>query len=240
MTRRSRRLVKIAAVIYAAGLGAFIYAASLGRSRITRPELIPEKLTIVQRELFSGWRADERFEQAKREIVRCRYRARGEQAGLQAEQLIDAATLEKLIAANPGTVLVWNPRLCLDLARSAPVAGEELADATGTVLARVGDVLDEERLIRMAIAFDAEENEARHEHIWIKGTGQFVFVDVTAAFIGVNFVVLAALMYALLWEPVRRLLDERSQAIRDQVETAKREREASDSAKPGAPNGNGS
>jgi hypothetical protein len=226
MTRRSRRLIKIAVVVYAAGLGAFIYAASKGRSRITRPELIPERLTIVQRGMFTGWRAEDRFEQAKREIVASRYRMHGEQADLEAGQLIDRSALEKLIVANPGTVLVLNPRLCIDLARTEPIAGEELSAPDGTVIARVGDVLDEERLVRLAITFDAEEGEARHERVWIRGTGRFVFLDVTAAFVGVSFLVLAALMYALLWEPMQRVLDERIKAIRDEVETAKREREA--------------
>ena len=96
-------------------------------------------------------------------------------------------------------------------------------------------MLDEERLIQMAMAFDAEEGDARHETIWIKGTGEFAFLDVTAAFVGVNFLVLAVLMYALLWEPVQRLLDERAQAIRDEVETAKRERETSASARAASP-----
>jgi hypothetical protein len=233
MTPRSRRLLKIAALVYAGGLAAFIYAASHGRSLVARPELIPERLTIVQRDQFTGWRADERFDSTKRSVVAARYRMRGAQVGLDAGQLIDETALETLIKANPGTVLVWNTRLCTEFAEREAIAGEDLKDATGNTLAGIGDVLTEEQLVQMAMAFDPEKDDARHTMIWIRGVRKLYFLDVTSVFVCVNFLLLVALLYALLWEPVLRLLSERAQAIKGEVDAAKRQREEAESARNG-------
>jgi hypothetical protein len=220
MTRRSRRLLKIVGVVYFASLCAFLWVRGQGRALVTRPELIPERLTIVQRGMFTGWRAEERFADAKAAVVAARYRMRAAHAGLEAGHLVDAPALDKLVAADPGTVLVWNPRLCRAFAALRAVSGEEIADSTGNVLARVGDTLDEDRLIDMAVALDPLEGERRRTRISIRGTGRVYYLDITSAFVCANGLVLAVMLYALLWEPVLRLLNERALAIRGEVETA--------------------
>jgi hypothetical protein len=231
MTRRARRLLKFMAIAYIAALAAFVYGANKGRSRGTRPELIPKRLTIIQREQITGWRAEERFEEAKQKIVLARYRMRAAQAGLEAGQLIDAEALAKLVEANPGTVLVWDPRLCLEFAARRAESGEEIKDPNGNVIVRVGEVLDEDRLVAMALALDPQKGAARHEKLWIRGAGRFYFFDLTCVFVAANFLLLAAVLYPLLWEPVQRLLADRSLAIRGEVEAARRSREEAEAVR---------
>jgi hypothetical protein len=214
-------------------MGTFLYAASKGRSQVTRPALIPARLTVIQRNHFTGWRAAERFEDAKASIVGRRYRMRAEQAGLEAGQLIVQRALEDLIEANPGTVLALDPRLCVDFAKREAESGQEVKDPNGNVLVRVGDVLDEELLVQMALALDSQKGDAKHQKLWIRNTGRLLFFEVTYIMVAVNFLVLVALLYVLLWEPTQRLLAERCQAIRGDVENARRTREEAESERNG-------
>jgi hypothetical protein len=90
--------------------------------------------------------------------------------------------------------------------------------------------------VRMALAFDAEKGERARERILVRGTGKLFVLDMTPVFVGLNFLALAAILHAVLWDPVLRLLDERSRAIKEDVEAARRARAEAEALRaPGAP-----
>ncbi len=234
MSRKGKSLLKVIGVLYVIAIGAFLYSLAKGRARRTRPELRPVRLSIPhsdQERFQGGGSAKERFEEIKRDILEAGYRMRGPAAGLEAGQPIGAEVLAALVEANPGEVLVWDLSLIRRLAAQKLVCGEELRDADRNIMVREGDVLDEENLFRMALAYDGETGEKHHSKLWVKGSGSIIGFDLTLVFTGLNFLVLVALLYAFLWEPVTRLLDDRAKAIREDIETARSERDETESLK---------
>lgn len=228
MRIRGKKFLKAIGVAYLIALMLLLFSWRYGRARRTRPMLIRTEITVPQKGQFSGWRAEKRFEDTKRAIVGARYRIRLPVLGFQIGQPVTAEVLEKLIEANPGAVWVWDPREILVFAARKERSGEELGDEFGNIIARVGEVLDEEKLFAMAVAYDAKTGPDRHEKIWVRGTGSIVGLDLTLVFAGLNFLALVALLYAFLWEPVTRLLDERAAAVRADVEAARVSRDGAE------------
>jgi len=224
MSRKGKRLLKVVGVLYLAAVCAFLYSTVYGRNRRERPELRSATLQIRPRSEFTGWHAEERYQAAKKEIVNAGYRLRAEVAGLETGQPVGAPELERLIEANVGRILVYDTHQIRGLAEENLLAGEELRDANDVVLARVGDELDAERLYRMAVEYDSPTAPDRHEIIWVKGSGSIIGFDLTLVFTGLNFLALIALLYAFLWEPVVRVLDDRAAAVRADVDLARTQR----------------
>lgn len=220
MSRTSRRFLKLAGALYLAGVILFLYATYGVVALVPRPRLVGTRLAVPRPEQFAGWRARERYESAKREILEAGYLMRTAQAGLETYQQIGERELEVLIQAKVGSVLVWDPGACRRFARYGFRAAEELRDSSGNVLVRAGDLLDEERTIRLALAFDAEGGARAHDKIRVSGTGKLLSMDMTPVFVGLNFLALAAILHAALWDPVLRLIDERAQAIKEGLESA--------------------
>lgn len=229
MSRRATGLLKVLGVLYLVAFLLFLVTISKGRNRWTRPMLRDTELHVPLRSAFTGERAEEELEAAKEEIVRARYLVRGGHAGLAANTLIGREELDRLIAADPGKILVRDTRLIREFAAKRVRAGEEFRDRDNVVIAQVGDELDEERLRKMALAYDEEEPGDRHAKIWVRGTGSLIGFDLTLVFAALNFLVLVALLYALLWGPVTRLLDERARSVREDIDTARRTREEAES-----------
>ncbi|MHC4200194.1 MAG: F0F1 ATP synthase subunit B [Planctomycetota bacterium] len=229
MTRRTKRLFKILGVLYLVAVVLFLVTISKGRHEWTRPMLRDTELHLPQRSAFTGDKGEKNFQAAKERIVRARYLVRGEQAGLGADTLIGREELDRLIAAGRGKILVRDTRVIREFAARKLRSGEEFLDRSNMVIAQVEDELDEERLVRMALAYDDEKGDDRHAEIWVRGRGSLIGFDLTLVFAALNFLVLVALLYALLWEPVTRLLDDRARSVREDVDTARRSREEAQS-----------
>jgi F-type H+-transporting ATPase subunit b len=223
MRRRLIKFLKVFIVIMIVEPAVLMYSYKYGRNEYTRPALGETHLDVLERAAFGD--DLEAFAAAKEAVVRAQFLTRGQNAGLKANTLIGAAELDALIAAKAGRIPAWDSRLVAETAARGLIAGEDFRDQAGVPIARVGEKLGFGKLLAMAVAYDGE---AAHPKIWVKGTGSIVGFDLTMVFAGVNFLMLAAFLYAVLWEPVTRLLDERAQAIRDDIDSAQRRREEAD------------
>ncbi len=59
----------------------------------------------------------------------------------------------------------------------------------------------------------------------VQGHGQIIGINATMGFVILNFFVLAALLYGLLWGPITKMLDDRAASIRKDIELASASRE---------------
>jgi len=227
MSRRVKRVLKILAVAYLVTLLLFLLSISKGRHEYTRPTLEPTYLEIPQRAAFAS---DKEFEAYKGDIIGARYLTRGPNAGVKGNTRIDAEVLARLIEADPGRITVWGARHIRELAAKKLIAGEKFLAPNGTLIVDVGHELTEEALQKMALAYDGQErDEDRHDRMLVKGAGSLIGFDLTLVFTGLNFLVLVAALYAFLWGPVTRLLDDRARSVREDVDTARRSREEAQS-----------
>jgi F-type H+-transporting ATPase subunit b len=211
MSRRGRRVLKVIAVLYLGAVIALLASIPYGRSQRTRPKLIRTEVTVPRQGHFEGWRAEARFEDARQEFVRAGYILRtavrgAEGTEFEAGRVLAKEELAALAGAGVGKVYVFDPRLVRALAAQKVEVGEEIKDAYGNPIVRLGDELTEKKLVDIAIGF-----------------------DLTLVFTGLNFLALAALLYAFLWGPITRLLDDRAKAIREDIETARSERDEAES-----------
>jgi len=222
MSRKGKQILKLLGVLYFIAFVAFLLSFSrLGFHWYTRPRLIPTQLEVPRGKAFAS---DEAFAEAKARIVKAGYRLRGPNAGLKSGALVGEEELALLMKSGPPSVPVSDPRLIRQLASRNLVAGEEFRHE-GAILCHYGAPLDEKTLTALALAYDDREGEGRHDRIMVKGSGSIVGFDLTMVFAGLNFLVLVAFLYAVLWEPVTKLLDERAQAVREDIESARGNRE---------------
>jgi F-type H+-transporting ATPase subunit b len=59
----------------------------------------------------------------------------------------------------------------------------------------------------------------------VQGHGQIIGINATMGFVILNFLILVALLYGLLWNPVTKMLDDRAGSIRRDIEQASASRE---------------
>jgi F-type H+-transporting ATPase subunit b len=72
---------------------------------------------------------------------------------------------------------------------------------------------------------------AGKKDIPVQGHGQIIGINATMGFVILNFLVLVALLYGLLWDPITRMLDERAGSIRKDIEQAAASREDAEKLK---------
>lgn len=69
------------------------------------------------------------------------------------------------------------------------------------------------------------------KEIPVQGHGEIIGINATMGFVILNFFILVALLYGLLWEPVTKMLDERAASIRKDIEQASASREDAEKLK---------
>ena len=72
---------------------------------------------------------------------------------------------------------------------------------------------------------------AGEQKIPVQGHGQIIGINATMGFVILNFLVLMALLYGLLWGPITKMLDDRAASIRKDIEQASASREDADKLK---------
>jgi len=221
MSKRGKRILKVVLVLYIAGIGLFIYDAVRNRETALLPEPVEATLSVP---------ADPAAERA---VLAKRYRARAAVEGLLEEwQLIGADELAALRKAKKPTVQVWDTALLQDFAKRKLQAGTDLK-VGGTLIVGAGKPLDEDVVIRLtadreALVDDTGAEAVRDGRILVKGRGAAIGINLTMLFSILNFLVLAAALYALLWEPILKILDDRAEGIRSDIESSQARREEAD------------
>ena len=242
MSRKGNRLLKVIGFLYLAAIGCLIYTIPYGRARRTCPELIWSKETIPQPPAPADEEADEAHKAARENLLKAYgaareeflgagYVLRADEGGLKRGDVIGEEELDRLLESEVPSVKVGDPRLCRDLAAQKLKAGEEVRGPGGMPLLRFNDDLTEAKLIELALAGDGKPEGEWREHVWVRGTGSIIGFDLTLVFAGLNFLALVALLYAFLWDPIARVLDDRAKAIREDIETARGERDEAESLK---------
>jgi F-type H+-transporting ATPase subunit b len=240
MSRKGKRLLKLIGFLYLAAVGLLIYTIPYGRARRTCPELIWSRETVPQPPASAYEEGDEAhraarekllkaYKAAREEFLKAGYVLRADEGGLKRGAVIGEEELYHLLESGVPSVNVGDPRLCRDLAAQKLKAGEEVRGPGGMPLLRFDDDLTEGKLIELALAEDGKPAGERLEQIWVRGTGSIIGFDLTLVFTGLNFLALVALLYAFLWDPIARVLDDRAKAIREDIETARGERDEAES-----------
>jgi F-type H+-transporting ATPase subunit b len=83
----------------------------------------------------------------------------------------------------------------------------------------------------MQIELLTKHGIAGKTEIPVQGHGQIISINATMGFVILNFLVLAALLYGLLWEPIMKMLDDRAASIRKDIEQASASREDAEKLK---------
>jgi F-type H+-transporting ATPase subunit b len=83
----------------------------------------------------------------------------------------------------------------------------------------------------MQIELLTEYGIAGEKEIPVQGHGQIISINATMGFVILNFLILAALLYGLLWEPIMKMLDDRAASIRKDIEQASASREDAEKLK---------
>ena len=219
MSKRGRRVIKIVLLAYLAGVGLFIYDAAQNRETATLPGLVPATLTVPKLAADDG------------RLAAKRYRARESRGAAEQGALVTKEVVEALRAGGEKQLLVWDTRYLQEFlaARQKVRAGTDLK-AGGTLIVGAGEELTEEVLLKLVAARDdlvddADKKAVVGGRILVEGRGAAIGINLTMFFTWLNFLALAGALYAFLWEPVLKLLDERAEAVRQDIESAQARRE---------------
>ena len=139
-------------------------------------------------------------------------------------------------------VLIWDPRFILEVAGKGYTLAQRPDDLPSSITLEKetnGEEevirLDEHNLILLARDYQAADyvpirkpEDGIHGYrarLRVRGGGAAPGLDLTLVFMGLNFLALLAVLYSFLWEPITRLLDDRSASIKKDVDDARADRD---------------
>ena len=222
-------------LLYAGAMGVAFRAMWKGRNQRTLPVL---ETTVVRvpsaRQMESRYGKDEApdyLSTARREITsqrRFRLKEAAEGVG-EAGAVLTLDMLEALEERGITEIEVWDTREIISFKAQHVVLAQGLKGPDGEILLAEGKEPDAETLFKYLRAHGltldrVREGAAKPGKILVKGSGSIVGLNATMFMVGVNFLVLVALLYLILWQPVVRLIDERAEAIRTNVDVAEERR----------------
>ncbi len=215
MSKRGKRIFFTVLVLYVALVALFLVDVFKNRERAVLPVLAQDSLAVP---------ADAADDPV---IAGRRYRAREAIAGVVKEWgLIGADELKALREADRKSVLVYDTLpLTQFVARDLESAEElKVGDA---IIVKTGEVIDEDKAVLLIAGRQGLQKSGSLDdgRIYVRGHGAAIGMNLTLAFTWFNFLALAALMYAVLWEPVLKVLDDRAEAIRKDIESSQARRE---------------
>jgi len=244
---RKKRLFYGVLVLYIAAIALFVWAAARNRHQRALPLLVEEPALTVPtreavREMLKGdsgasEAVEKRYAEVRRLITRngrFRLAETVEGAGISGDVVTDAV-LDALEARKIAAVKAWDCRLLNDFAGQKLTAAEDRKAENGLPLITAGEPLDADTLFKYLVdkglsveavlagrvSLDGKDASGKPlGRVSVKGLGSIMGLNATMFLVGVNFLVLVVLLYALLWEPVIRILDERAEKIRAEIETA--------------------
>ncbi len=121
-----------------------------------------------------------------------------------------------------GPMELLDPKKLRSLVAEKLIAREDIHSRRkgyeGPPLVAKGEKIDSARLRQLVL------HGWEGEPIPVKGHDKIIGINLTLPFVALNFLFLVVLLYGILWEPILKILDERAEIIRVDLETAQTER----------------
>lgn len=233
MSRKT--LFWVVLVLYVAAVGVASRAMWKGRNQRTLPVLETAVIalpSLQQAEARYGREKAPAYLAAARNalVSEQRFRLKETIEGVgEVDESLSGTMLERLAEKGVAELTVWDTRQILMFGSEGLVLAESLKGPGGEILLPEGKGPDPDALFIFLKAHGltlerVKEGAVRPGKVFVKGTGSIVGLNATMFMVGVNFLVLVALLYLILWQPVVRLLDERAEAIRANIDTAEEQR----------------
>ena len=217
MTRRGKFWLQISLSLYGLMLVLYGYGVWVNRDLVTLPELALHQINLPREN-------DPELKVQLEELARPGYRAAGARDGVQVGDRLDGETLRKLVKQDAVDLIVYDPIYLRRLARAQLRAGKNYRVGNRN-LVEVGDVLDEDTLVRLALPEVRLQVLEDGGKIFIQGHGQLWGVNATFIFVWLNLLALTGILYAVFWEPLRRVIAERRRSIAEEIHAAEKVRE---------------
>lgn len=217
--------------LYVAASGVTLYYIYRGRHLRTLPllesmEVVVPTLRAMQRE-YGAARAPAYLNAARQALIeRGRVRLKEAIEGVgDADAALTGDMLVALEERGIPRISVWDTRQIIEFCRAHLILAESLKGPDGALLISDGKPIERELLFRYLRAHgltleNVTGGSVQPQRKLMKGRGSIVGLNATMFMVGVNFAVLVALLYLVLWRPLTRLLDERAEAIRHNIDTA--------------------
>ena len=218
MSRRGKFWLQISLSLYGLMLVLYVYGVLVNRDLVTLPELVRDAINLPGKN-------DPELKAQLDEVARPGYRAAEALGGLQVGDRRDWETLRKLVEQGVVDLLVYDPIHLRRLARAQLKSGKNYRVGNRN-LVEVGDVLDEDTLVRLALLLEVRPQVLEDGgKIFIQGHGQLWGVNATFIFVWLNLLALTGILYAVFWEPLRRVIAERQRSIAEEIHAAEKVRE---------------
>ncbi|MBN1809435.1 MAG: F0F1 ATP synthase subunit B [Planctomycetes bacterium] len=233
---RKKKLFYSILFLYLLAIGLFVWAATRNRHERTLP-LLDEQVIVVPTpaaikasspEPLGDTEVAHMVAAARHQIIlNKRFRLKSDIEGVGnsgdpiTEQILAAMT-EKGIAKTDA----WDTRMLIAFSRQEVRAAEDLkAPDSGICIISAGQPIAGTPLFDYLKAHNLKVSSVRNhsskpQKVLVHGMGSIIGFNATMVMVGINFLVLVALLYAMLWEPVVRILDERAEKIRTEIESA--------------------
>ncbi len=217
MSRRGKFWLQISLALYGLMLVLYGYGVWVNRDLVALPELARDAINLPGKN-------DPELKAQLDELARPGYRVAEARGGLQVGDRLDWETLRKLVEQDVVDLLVYDPIHLRRLARAQLKSGKNYR-VGNDILAEVGDVLDEDTLVRLALPEVRQQVLEEGGKIFIQGHGQLWGVNATFIFVWLNLLALTGILYAVFWEPLRRVIAERRRSIAEEIHAAEKARE---------------
>jgi F-type H+-transporting ATPase subunit b len=225
LARGSKTLLAILGLAYLSFLGVFFYQSVAKQGLV----VVPEFETIENLELPADPSDQAALERFASRYVEIEVLQEGGNTGKYRVKELHANNVQDAIKAGRKEIrgaLKAQALSAESFLKNRYVTAAPVKDYAGkTILSKAVaiDLMQIELLTRYGIAGKTE--------IPVQGHGQIISINATMGFVILNFLVLVALLYGLLWEPITKMLDDRAASIRKDIEQASASREDAEKLK---------
>jgi len=225
LARGSKTLLAILGLAYLIFLGVFFYQ-SVAKQGLA---MVPEFETIEKLQLPADSKDQAALEKFALEYVEIEISQETGKTGRYKVKELRASDVKKAVEAGKKEIrgaLKSQAASAEAFIKNRYVTGAPVKDDTGKAILPKAipiELMQIELLTRQGIAGKTE--------VPVQGHGQIISINATMGFVILNFLVLAALLYGLLWEPIMKMLDDRAASIRKDIEQASASREDAEKLK---------
>lgn len=217
MSQRGFFWLQVSLGLYGLMLLAYGYAVYYNLDRVRLPELVRAGVRLPGPEDAGR---DARIDQ----LAEAGYYTAEAVGGVAEGALLDEAALSALTAEGVPVLAVYDPAHVRRLADQELRAGRSYR-VGDRLLVEVGDPLDEPTLMRLALPAHRSRVVDPSGRIFVEGHTRLWGSDLTFLFVWLNLLALTGILYALLFEPLRRVMRDRSARIAEQFQAGEQYQE---------------